>query len=113
MNKTPYAVAALVAIQIPSADDDFLRIRCGRPVIRLGINLTLGRIAIDHEQRIGNAVDCGLKALKHIWQPSHKIVHRSAEHIAVIVDRVIVIEAAQQRIVAPVASPAVSQHQIV
>ena len=48
----------------------------------------------------------------HSRQPRDKVIGAAAKHIAVIINGIVMIEGADQRIIAPVDASAITHHQI-
>ena len=103
----PQPAAALIVIKVAPADDDVLRLRGMGAVVGDGVNLTLRRIALDDEQRVRDRVHRGLEVGHDAWQPGDVLIRSAAEHLAVIIDGVVVIERAQLHEIAAVAGAAI------
>ena len=100
-------------IKIAAADQDVARLRRMGAVVGERVQLPLRLLAGDAEQCVADGMHGGREVSEHPREPRHVRIRGAAEHRPMIIDRVIVIEAAQPGEITAVAGPAVAEHQLV
>ena len=113
MQELPDAAATLVTIEVSAADHDFARIRRMGAVIGGGVQLALRTIALDNKECVCDRVHGSGERAHHLGQPGDVLVRPATEHRAVIIDRIIVVERADEGEIPAVAGAAISENEFV